>query len=187
MDPAPAPLPPLAPPSTGGPVLPPDGSPLPPADPGPTPTTPPGQEQTPDGPAGGPGRQPAPTPEQMARELGRIEDKLLQLLRREPPTETGGGGIPAWAGPLIEAILSAGSGTEYLMPRPCDRDENGNQLAPIVVNAPGALDRLGLVLNRIDALAELMAVHKEVKQPNCPGPRAQGQPVTVTFEEVSEV
>jgi hypothetical protein len=122
----------------------------------------------------------------MARELGRIEDKLLQLLRRPIPEPGGGDGVPPWALPLLEAVLSLGEARDYEMPRPCDRDDDGEPLPPIVVRADGALNRMNLLLNRVDALAELMAAHKEVRQPICPGAfgRAQGQPVTVTFEEV---
>jgi hypothetical protein len=124
--------------------------------------------------------------EGLAQELGRVEQKLLQLLRRPSPEPGGDDGVPPWALPLLEALLSIGDSRTYTMPRPCERDENGDPLPPLEVVAAGALNQMEVTQNRIDALAELIALHKEVRQPNCAGPRPQGQGVTVTFQAVPE-
>lgn len=120
-------------------------------------------------------------------EVGRIEEKLLQLLRRPPGGEGPSGEVPDWIEALLELLFSIGDSVTYTMPRPCDVDAEGNPLPPLEVTAPGALNQFEVIQNRIDALAELLAIHKTVKQPNCSRPRAAGQPVTVTFEEAPEV
>jgi hypothetical protein len=84
----------------------------------------------------------------------------------------------------LELLLSITGGTTYTMSSPCEKDEQGNPLPPVEVVAGPALSTLGLIVNRVDALAELLQVHKDLKQPSCKNPRPQGDPVTVTFEEI---
>jgi hypothetical protein len=128
------------------------------------------------------------TLEGIALETGKIERKLEVLLG--DPTSgqpdwmekvTAGGGA---AQQLLELLLSLTGGTTYTMDSLCEKDANGNLLPPVEVEAPGALNGIGVIVNRLDAIAELLQVHKNLKQPGCKNPRPQGDPVTVTFEQI---
>jgi hypothetical protein len=87
---------------------------------------------------------------------------------------------------LIEAVIAANNGTTYTLDSPCEVDAEGNRLPAVEVEAPGALTQFGAILNRIDALAELLQVHKDLKQPNCRGADVPvgGEFVTVNFEQI---
>ena len=133
-------------------------------------------------------RQVPPTLEGIALETGRIERKLETLLG-DPS-----GGQPDWlekaqtggnaAARILELLFSLTGGTTYTLSSPCEVDEQGDPLPPVEVQAGSALNTLGLIINRIDALAELLQVHKNLKQPSCKNPRPQGEPVTVNFEQI---
>ncbi len=128
------------------------------------------------------------TLEGIAQETGRIERKLEVLLG--DPTS----GQPDWlekaqaggtaAARILEVLFSLTGGTVYTLDSPCEKDAQGNLLPPVEVEAPGALNAIALLMNRVDALAELLQVHKNLKQPSCKNPRPQGDPVTVNFEEI---
>ena len=59
-------------------------------------------------------------------------------------------------------------------------------MPPVVVEVPGALTSFGAILNRLDALAQLIQVHKDLKQPGCKH-KPTGEWVTVQFEETTDV
>lgn len=134
----------------------------------------------------GTGLAPAPTLQGIAQEVGRIERKLEVMNTPNAP----GNLIDKFdllrdlIGPLVEAFLSSTSGTTYTMDSPCEVDAEGFKLPAVEVEAPGALTYFGLVLNRLDALAELLQVHKNLKQPNCRQKPPTGEFVTVNFEEI---
>lgn len=133
-------------------------------------------------------RQVPPTLEGIALELGRIERKQ-EIMLGDPSS-----GQPDWmdligpmaqaVGRLLELLAALDSGTTYTLQSPCEVDAAGNPLPARQVQVPGALSMIGAVMNRCDALAELLQVHKELKQPSCKNPRPQGDPVTVNFEEI---
>jgi hypothetical protein len=133
-------------------------------------------------------RQVPATLEGIALELGRIERKQEVMLGDDS------GGQPDWmekaraggdaAMRLVELIFALNSGTTYTLSSPCEKDANGNPLPPVAVEVPSALNMMGALMNRMDALAELLQVHKNLKQPSCKNPRPQGDPVTVNFEEI---
>lgn len=56
-------------------------------------------------------------------------------------------------------------------------------LPPVEVEAPGASSQFEVLLNRFDALAELIQVHKNLKQPGCKHKLA-GEIVSVNFEQI---
>jgi hypothetical protein len=128
----------------------------------------------------------------MARELGRIETKLARLLDRPAPDgggggTGGGGGLPdlPWAD-LFQLLASIDGPGGYALEGPCDRGPGGDPLPPRLAEWGASIGLEGSIVKRLDALAELLQHHKDLKQPICPPGRAVGQPVTVTFEEVLE-
>lgn len=133
------------------------------------------------------GNGPRPTPEGIAQELGRLEQKLARL--SDPGPEGPGDGsdrlqlISDLIGRLIEFATSMTAGGGYGLSSPCEVDENGERIVT-TVNYPGATNSLGVLSNKVDALAALIQVHKDLKQPNCKQAPAVGQPVTVNFVQV---
>jgi hypothetical protein len=201
-------------PSTPGssPQAPPAVAPRTPAYPQPTPTqqpTPTGQPTAPDGslvplplplprltptdshvingtevPANGP----APTLTGIAQELGRLERKSAQLLDpgRAPkaPNRDRLGNLEDWIQPLFEAFFQLFASGAYELSSPCELNEAGERVPVVVPFGPG-LSAIGTLHNKVDALAELLQAHKDLKQPICKQTPAIGEPVTVNFEQVS--
>jgi hypothetical protein len=163
---------------------------LPAPAPAPVPTTDPGSIVPWPGaaPIPGTGPAPAPTMDGIAQELGRIERKLEVMNTPNAPGNLVDrfGNLADLIGPIVEAILAVGSGTVYTLDSPCEVDGDGNRLPAVEVEAPGGLTQFGAILNRIDALAELLQVHKDLKQPNCRGADVPvgGEFVTVNFEQI---
>lgn len=133
------------------------------------------------------GNGPRPTPEGIAQELGRLEQKLARL--SDPGPEGPGDGsdrlqlISDLIGRLIDFATSMTAGGGYGLSSPCEVDENGERIVT-TVNYPGSTNSLGVLSNKVDALAALIQVHKDLKQPNCKQAPAVGQPVTVNFVQV---
>jgi len=167
--------------TSNGRVLPPAPVPVPTTDP--TAITPwPGAAPIP-----GTGPAPAPTLQGIAQEVGRIERKLEVMMTPDAPGNLVGqlGSLADLIGPIVSAILAAGSGTTYTLDSPCELDEaTGEKLPPVQVEAAGALTQFGAIINRIDAIAELIQVHKDLKQPNCKPQAPTGEFVTVNFEQI---
>jgi hypothetical protein len=122
----------------------------------------------------------------IATELGRIEQKVAQIGSR-------GSGLNL--GELIEALqdifqnppdYTYPSGSYVLEPI-CDYDENGDLMPEREVTWPGGSGELAELGEKLDAIAELIQVHKELRQPICGGSHGAaarlGTPVTVTFEQ----
>lgn len=133
------------------------------------------------------GNGPRPTPEGIAQELGRLEQKLARL--SDPGSAGNGDGTDRLGllfqilGNVVEFLTSIQSGGGYGLSSPCELDENGERIVT-TVEYSGAPTTLGVVLNKIDALAALLQVHKDLKQPICKQTPAVGQPVTVNFVQV---
>ena len=163
---------------------------LPAPTPAPVPTTDPGSIIPWPGAAPIPGSGPAPAPtlDGIAKEVGRIERKLEVMNTPNAPGNLVDqiGNLQDLIGPIVELILAATSGTVYTLDSPCEVDGDGNRLPAVLVEAPGGLTQFGAILNRIDALAELLQVHKDLKQPNCRGADVpvSGEFVTVNFEQI---
>lgn len=155
--------------------------------PAPVPTTPPDAHFPVPGAPPVTGNGPRPTPEGIAQELGRLEQKLARL--SDPgPTGPGDGTdrlglLFQILGNVVEFLTSTQSGGGYGLSSPCELDDNGDRIVT-TVNYSGAPTTLGVVLNKLDALAGLLQVHKDLKQPNCKQAPAVGQPVTVNFVQV---
>jgi hypothetical protein len=129
---------------------------------------------------------PRGTNAEIAKELGRIEQKLELMLR------AGGedGGLPDWlqvVGSLAKAIFDAltdgAPEGNYSLSSPCELDEDEERIVE-EVPFPATSDNFSRLQVRIDALAELLQVHKDLKQPNCKPKQPQGEFVTVNFEQI---
>jgi hypothetical protein len=179
--PLPAPSTPTAPrPQPEDPQIGTDGQVVPKPQPPPV-VTPPGVEQTPDGPIGQPGTKPPATPEGIAEWVGKIEQKAMKLLERKPTgfsTEDLIAALEEW---LANPTYQYPSGS-YLLYPPCAEKSDGQPGPPKEASWPGGSGELAEVVARVDALAELIQHHKDVRQPIC-HVRATGQQLTVDFIE----
>jgi hypothetical protein len=137
------------------------------------------------------GNGPQTSPEEMAKELGRIEAKLELLLRA--PTGPGGdladliGSLLGPLGNLIASFFDGAPAGQYKLIGPCEVDEDGQPIVPPVeLYAPyeETSDNTSAVIARLDALAELLQHHKNLRQPSCKNPPPQGELVTVNFEQI---
>lgn len=163
------------------PPLQPDGTPKPekPKDPE---TRPPGEETTPEGIVGLPGQAPRPDLVGIAQELGKIEQKLLQLQRKPDPTVD--------LGPVIDLLMRLlglidepyGEGQFELYPV-CETDGSGQPKPPLIVQWPGGIGQINQIQSMVEALAVLHQYGKELRQPVCKT-KPIGEEVTVRFLEV---
>jgi hypothetical protein len=140
-----------------------------------------------------PGRPPVvgngPRPElgEIAKELGRLESKLHGLMNPAPEANP----VPEWINDLgdtlnfarmvYELFTATQAGGTYTLSSPCVLDESGGRI-PTEIDYEGDLGWLGVLSNKIDALAQLQQAAKNLKQPICRH-KAEGQPVTVTFTQ----
>jgi hypothetical protein len=129
----------------------------------------------------GPGQAPPATLTAMAAELGRIERKGEMMLDRTGPLSQIPDVIDALAD-LVELLDSFDPGGSYSIRPACGTDANGDPLPPIEVPISPGLGLAHAVTARLDAIAELIDHHKQLRQPICKG-KPTGQPVTVTFVE----
>lgn len=123
----------------------------------------------------------------IAAEVGRLETKMRLAL------EAPGAGGPELLdrleglGRLLEGI-GATPGPDpagrYELDSPCEVTEAGALKPPVEVDFPESAPGFPAVLKRLDALAELLQAHKNLRQPSCKQRRPTGDPVTVTFEAV---
>ena len=134
----------------------------------------------------GAGVAPAPTLQGIAVEVGRIERKLEIMMNPASPGNLLDkfGDLKDFIGPLIELISATTAGTTYTLDSPCEVDDDGNRLPAVAVAAAGGFTQFGAILNRLDALAALIQVHKDLKQPNCKQKPPTGEFVTVNFEQI---
>ena len=131
-------------------------------------------------PIGGPGISVRPDIAAVAQEVGRIEQKLERLMSPAPDTLGEKWGLILRA---VEALMASASGGTYTLTEPCDPDGDG-VFVKREVPYLGAFDQLGVLSNKLDALAELQQAAKDLRQPTCnpPLPKRTGEPVTVTFQ-----
>lgn len=165
------------------PALTPEGKP---ATQTPIPITPPGAHVVGDGkPVVSTG--PAPTMDGIAQEVGRIEEKVARLL--DPNRAPVGSPLNLLelirdnVFNIVDFFTSITAGGAYDISSPCELDENGERIVRSV-EYPGALQSLGLISNKIDAVAALLQQHKDLKQPICKQTPAVGENVTVNFVQV---
>ena len=146
-------------------------------------TTPVGNEKI--GPITIPTNAPQATLAGIAGEVGRIEQKLAKMIR--PPAD---GDLTDRLGLLMsllkalyEEFLTGLPAGGYILSSPCEKDEQGDRIeyeVPILATQ----NRFDAIYERLDALADLIQTHKDLKQPICRGTQPTGQPVTVNFTQI---
>jgi hypothetical protein len=151
---------------------------LPEAPPVPVPTTGPDVRDYGGPIVGAPGSPPPPTMQGIASEVGRIEQKLAFLL----PIVEGINGLEVLKD-LLGLLPNPVDGVTYQLSQPCGTDENGQPLEPLEVEVLTQSDSTAAIIRRLDAIAYLIDLHKQTRQPLCKG-KVTGEPVTVTFGEV---
>ena len=164
----------------------PDGT-VTPTQPGPVTQTQPGSIVPWPGAPSIPAIGPAPRPDLqgIAQEVGRIERKI-DLMNTPGSGKNGFENLSELLGLLSQIwdfLTASASGTTYTLDSPCEVDEEGVKLPPIEIDATGAATTFEALLNRTDALAELIQAHKNLKQPNC-RTRYSGDIVTVNFQQI---
>ncbi len=137
--------------------------------------------------AGGPGVGPGgtrPDIAAVAQEVGRIEQKLALMPRpgQDPGNPIDWGDIAATLLRIWEAIQATNAEGIYTLSSPCVLDEETDERIVTEVEYDGGLTWLEVLNNKVDALAQLQQVAKDLKQPICRH-KAEGQPVTVTFTQ----
>lgn len=134
-----------------------------------------------------PGTGPAPRPDLpgIAQELGRIERKIEQMNTPANPVmgQNGPLDLIGLARAIFEILSALNSGTVYSMDSPCEVDDMGQKKPPVEVEVPGGITPFAAIYARMDALAQLLQVHKNLRQPSCKGVKPTGEWVTVQFEE----
>jgi hypothetical protein len=187
------PAPPTTAPSVPqpGPVAPPLTLPGTVASPAPTPapTTAPGTHFPVPGAPPVTANGPAPTLKEMAREMGRQEQKLSQLLQRSSQPD----GSPVDLGEILRLLLQLlellnvlDGGGGYQINSPCNVDEEtGLLLDPLVTEWGSTIGLKGALVKRIDALADLLQYQKDLPQPICSRKKPTGDFVTVNFEQIT--
>jgi len=134
----------------------------------------------------------SPDLKSIASEVGRIEQKLaalLPLLTEAPPWSDLESVVD-----LIKKIIGEAEPTfpagEYTMTRVCEVDDNGDPLPPLKAQWIAGTGKLQEIEAKVDALAELLQHHKDIKQPICAEPRQRmqltGDWVTVQFHGVGD-
>ena len=133
------------------------------------------------------GNGPRPTPEGIAQELGRLEQKLAKMLNPGPDGPGDGTDrqqlLEQRMRQIWEFLTSITASGGYGLSSPCELDDNGERIVT-TVEYGGGFNSLDVLSNKIDALAALLQVHKDLKQPICKQTPAVGQPVTVNFVQV---
>lgn len=127
-----------------------------------------------------PAKSPQPTLKGIAEEVGRIEQKLEIVLN--PGNQSPDVSWMADLAKLVELLLSATAGGAYELSSPCELNPDGSR---VIKKAPfgGGIDRIGVIHNKVNALAQLMQHGKDLKQPSCIQ-KTQPSTVTVTAYEL---
>ena len=79
-------------------------------------------------------------------------------------------------GKIAELLFSATAAGDYELTSGCELDANRQRIIKRAAYG-GSIDRIGVIENKIDALAQLMQHSKDLKQPACIPPT---KPSTVT-------
>jgi hypothetical protein len=127
------------------------------------------------------GNGPQATPTEMAKELGRIEEKLARIMSPEADT-----GIEwkNWIWRILEALFEQTQGRTYTLTEKCPPCDGSDYTPPTVkVTARPGLSGIGTLSSKVDAIAALLDGQLGLKQQVCEPCRPQltGEWVTVNF------
>ena len=136
-----------------------------------------------------PANGPQPSLDGIAKEVGRIENKLASLIKSTPAK----GGLE-WdeiisilrlLKDLYDGIMDNEPQGAYRISSPCELDDQGNRIE-FVASWSESPDIFASIINRLNSIANLLQHSKNLKQPLCPGQRfpVSGQAVTVNFTQI---
>jgi len=182
--PMPIPSPAPSPVQVPGPSQPlrPDGTPLP-LPPATTPQTPPGTEDFLGEEIGQPQQAPPPTLQGIASEVGRIEQKLRVMSKQPSGGSADLGPLLEQLAAILERLTAEYPGGSYQLVGPCEPALGGGPGGSRSAAWGSGTGSFASIIARVDALAELMQHHKDLRQPIC-RQKASGEEVTVVFEEI---
>ena len=135
--------------------------------------------------------QPGPQPslDGIAKEVGRIESKLASVMKSAPlkdPLEWDEIiAILRLLKDLFDGITDDEPQSAYQISSPCELDDQEQRIV-FASTIAASTDKFGAIINRINAVADLLQHSKNLKQPLCPGQRfpVSGQAVTVNFTQI---
>lgn len=116
---------------------------------------------------------PAPNLEAMAKEMGKQEDKLERIFAAQnarPSTDVLNDILQLAIKPLydyIKTFFDDQPGGEYTFQAPCQINPVTGLPNSFVSSWPDQPDQFSALVARLDALAALLQIHKDVKQPVC--------------------
>jgi hypothetical protein len=119
----------------------------------------------------------------IASEVGRIEQKLRILSTKPSGGSVDLSPLEALLAELLEKLSQAYSSGSYELVGPCEPALGGGPGASRSAAWAGGIGNFASIIARLDALAELIQHHKDLRQPIC-RQKASGEEVTVVFEEV---
>jgi hypothetical protein len=131
---------------------------------------------------------PQPTMVGITQELGRLESKITSSIRNDRDLLNDIVNLLALTTMLknlIDSLFDDESQKFYTITSPCETDTEGNRIE-FKSTIAASSDRIGAVINRLNAIADLLQHTKNLKQPACPIQRTPltGQPVTVNFQQI---
>jgi hypothetical protein len=131
---------------------------------------------------------PQPTMVGITQELGRLESKLTTGARNNNNIMDDLSGLLQLSNlikNLLDGLFDDESQKFYTITSPCETDTEGNRIE-FKSTIAASSDRIGAVINRLNAIADLLQHTKNLKQPACPRERniVTGEPVTVNFQQI---
>ena len=132
---------------------------------------------------------PQPSLDGIAKEVGRIESKLASVMKSAPlkdPLEWDEIiSILRLLKDLFDGITDNEPQSAYQISSPCELDDQEQRIV-FASTIAASTDKFSAIINRINAVADLLQHSKNLKQPLCPGQRfpVSGQAVTVNFTQI---
>jgi hypothetical protein len=131
---------------------------------------------------------PQPTMTGISQELGRLESKLTTGTRNNHNIMDDLSSLLQLTNlikNLIDDLFDDEAQKFYTITSPCETDTDGNRIE-FKSTIAASSDRIGAVINRLNAIADLLQHTKNLKQPACPRERniVTGEPVTVNFQQI---
>ena len=132
---------------------------------------------------------PQPSLDGIAKEVGRIESKLASVMKstaaKDGPEWDEILGVLRFLKTIFDGITDDEPQSAYQISSPCELDDQEQRII-FASTIAASTDKFGAIINRINAVADLLQHSKNLKQPLCPGQRfpVSGQAVTVNFTQI---
>lgn len=136
-----------------------------------------------------PANGPQPSLDGIAKEVGRIESKMASVMKSAPLRDSLGWDEIISTLRLLKDVFDGITDDEpqsaYQISSPCELDDQEQRIV-FASTIAASTDKFGAIINRINAVADLLQHSKNLKQPLCPGQRfpVSGQAVTVNFTQI---